>query len=144
MTMTTSFVDETALKTEAHFKHSFTIEVDVETRWPTYIMHHSDIFGSNTIGYWAFGVAHDEALGWLVYEHGGEQSPDDAECARVAGMWIRGESLPERWSRINRFLALRAWEEGVKKWGVDWQDDTDSTREDIVLQLALLGELRYG
>ncbi len=91
--MSTSFVDETALKTEAHFKHSFTIEVDVETRWR---------------------------------------------------MWIRGESLPERWFRINRFVALRAWEEGVKKWGVDWQDHTDSTREDIVLQLALLGELRYG
>ena len=28
--------------------------------------------------------------------------------------------------------------------GVRWTDKTDANREDAILQLALLGELRYG
>jgi hypothetical protein len=143
--MTTA--DSTAKNIEPEpepIKHSFTIEVEVDAWWPDYVAHGNDIFRTNYIGYWAFGVAHDDTLGWLVYEHGDERRPDDEECDRVTDLWKRGEALPERWFRIDKSVAMRAWEEGVKQWGVRWTDKTDANREDAILQLALLGELRYG
>ena len=47
-----------------------------------------------------------------------------------------GEPLPKRWFRLDRAAALRAWEEGVKRWGAAWYEDVDANREDVVVQLA--------
>ena len=58
--------------------------------------------------------------------------------------WVNSEPLPKGWFRLDREAALRAWEEGIKRWGVGWYEHTDSNREDVVIQLALLGEIRYG
>jgi hypothetical protein len=84
-------------------KHTFTITVDVDPQWVSYITQHSDIFGRPYYaGYWACGVAHDLELGWLVYEHGDEGCQDETE----------------NWYRLDRAAALRMWEEGVKRFGV--------------------------
>ena len=127
-------------------KHAMTIFVDVEPGWVDYLTRYTDIFHPHYAGYWLRGVDHHADLGWLCWELVDEESrpgeePNLDEAVRA---WRAGEPLPERWYRLDRLAALHAWEEGVKKWGVDWYDQTDSTREDVVVQLALLGEIRYG
>jgi len=129
-------------------KHTFTITVDVDPRWVDYLTQHSTIFGRpHYAGYWACGAAHDPELGWLVAElDEAERFPGEHEATRVEAIWRAGSDLPPRWYRLDRAAALRMWEEGVKRHGVGWYDapEHDGAREDELLQLALLGEVRYG
>lgn len=129
-------------------KHTFTLTVEVDPRWVDYITQHGDIFGRQYYaGYWAQGVAHGPNLGWLVAEcDENERWPDQHEIDRVGALWLSGSDLPPRWYRLDRAAALRMWEEGVKRCGVGWYDspEHDGAREDELLQLTLLGEVRYG
>ena len=137
--------EATATKRPDPEKHTFTITVEVNSSWVEYLTEYGDIFASDRAGYWLRGVEHESALGWLCWE-------DDEKCRpgkepnRQAALtaWRAGEPLPKRWFRLDRAAALRAWEEGVKRWGVAWYEDVDANREDVVVQLALLGETRYG
>jgi hypothetical protein len=96
-------------------------------------------------GYWARGEAHDDKLGWLISEVNDEgEWPKEQEVYRVESLWRAGLELPPRWHRLDRAAAIRAWEEGVKQWGIHWYENSDGSKEDVVLQLALLGEIRYG
>ena len=125
-------------------KHTFTLTVEIDPNWVEYLTVYPDIFGA-ACGYWLRGVAFDEERGWLVWE-------DDEKCRfgqepnleEALEAWRNGSVLPSHWFRLDRAAALKAWEEGVKKWGVDWYEQTDARREDVVVQLALLGEVRYG
>lgn len=132
----------------APLKHTFTITADVDPEWVNYITRFPDIFGRPYYaGYWAQGVAIDWELGWLVAEiNDQERWPGKTESARVEALWRAGEPLPARWYRLDRTAALRMWEEGVKRLGVGWYDSNehDGSLEDVLLQLALLGEVRYG
>ena len=84
-------------------------------------------------------------LGWLVAEMDeSERYPGKHETERVEALWRAGAPLPARWYRLDLAAAMRMWEEGVKHWGVDWYEQCDGPREDVVLQLSLLGEIRYG
>jgi len=132
----------------APLKHTFQLTVEIDKNWVDYLTQHNDIFGGSYAGYWLRGVEHDDAddgKGWLCWE-------DDEKCRHgeepnremAIYEWKLGNPLPEHWFRLDRAAAIRAWEEGVKRWGVDWYEETDSTREDVVVQLALLGEIRYG
>lgn len=129
-------------------RHTFTITVDIDPRWVDYVTQHNDIFGRTYYaGYWAHGAANDSELGWLVAEcDEQERFPGKTETARVEALWRAGSDLPPRWYRLDRAAALRMWEEGVKRHGVGWYEsnDHDGAREDELLQLALLGEVRYG
>lgn len=125
-------------------KHTFTLTVDVPLTWIKYLTYDATIFQRNYAGYWLCGVAYEENLGWLVYEEADDKAVGEARCEIVKKLWLAGEPLPERWFRLDRAAALRAWEEGVKRWGIDWYEETDAQREDVVVQLALLGEVRYG
>lgn len=126
-------------------KHTMTIEVEILVEdWIDFLTCHSDIFGTNHCGYWARGIESD-ATGWLVWE-------DDEKCrhgrepdrqAAVAA-WRAGEALPEHWYRLDRDAAIKAWCEGVKRGGVKWFDNADANDYDVVIQLALLGEIKYG
>lgn len=126
-------------------KHTFTLTVDVDPNWVEYVTQCNDLFETTRAGYWLRGVEYDAALGWLCWEddekcrHGEEPNLKEALEA-----WQAGKTLPEHWFLLDRTAALRAWEEGVKRWGVDWYEQVDAQREDVVLQLALLGEVRYG
>ena len=133
----------TATKEQQPVEHTFAITCLVDPFWVEYLTRFSDIFGQQYTGYWAHGADRNPQLGWLVFEHN-DKEPDVSERKRVAALWRAGKDLPPRWYRLDRAAALRAWEEGVKRWGVNWYDDVDSTREDVVVQLALLGEVRYG
>ncbi len=126
-------------------KHTFTLTVEVDSFWVQYLTGHTDIFGQQYVGYWLRGVDRHPERGWICWEsddqhrHGDE--PNREEAVRS---WALGQPLPKGWYRLDRAAALRAWEEGVKRWGVDWYENTDAAREDVVIQLSLLGEVRYG
>ena len=134
----------TAIKKQESETHTFLFTVQVDPFWVEYLTQYNDVFNRGSAGYWLRGVERSE-LGWLCWEddeqhrHGDE--PDLEEALRA---WVAGEPLPPHWFRLDRAAALRAWEEGVKRWGVDWYEQVDADREDAVLQLALLGEMRYG
>lgn len=131
-------------ETSVPLKHTFTLTVEIDPNWVEYLTSGNDIFDRNRAGYWLRGVDSDDA-GWLCWEddekcrHGEE--PNLKEALRA---WQAGEPLPPHWFRLDRAATLRAWEEGVKRWGVDWYEEVDGSREDVVVQLALLGEVRYG
>jgi hypothetical protein len=126
-------------------KHTFTLTVDVNDDWIEYTMRYSDIFSSSCAGYWLRGVALGPQ-GWLVWEDDDKcQSGQEPNREIAMKAWeLDANPLPEHWFRLDRAAAIRAWEEGVKRWGVDWYEEADAQREDVVLQLALLGEVRYG
>jgi hypothetical protein len=128
---------------EPPVKVTAAFEVEVEQIWIDYLTKYPDIFGP-ACGYWLRGIEHDEH-GWLAWEddekHFRGREPD-REAAIQA--WKEGRQLPPYWFRIDRDAAIRAWIEGVKRWGKDWYNDVDAEREDVVVQLALLGEIRYG
>lgn len=126
-------------------KHTFTLTVEIDPKWIDYLTQGNDIFASSRAGYWLRGAEHDPELGWLVWEddekcHHGEE-PNRVTAYKA---WKSGEALPEHWFRLDRAAAIRAWEEGVKRWGITWYEDVDGRLEDVVVQLALLGEIRYG
>jgi hypothetical protein len=138
----------TATERPEPLKHTFTITVDVDPRWVDYITQHNDIFGRTYYaGYWARGVDNDPVYGWLVAEcDEDERWPGEDEEERVKALWRAGSDLPPRWYVLDRGAALRMWEEGVKRFGVEWYGGHhhDGACEDVLLQLALLGEVRYG
>lgn len=129
-------------------KHTFSITVEIDPQWVTYVTQHPDIFGRPYYaGYWARGVDHDPDLGWLVWEHDDQFVHDEEPGLAEAHLaWREGRPLPPRWYRLDRAAALRMWEEGVKRFGVGWYDSNehDGGMEDVLLQLTLLGEERYG
>lgn len=109
----------------------------------------NDVFMQGYSGYWARGIDHTIARGWLVYERADDPNPTDAEITVAKRAWRAGETLPPRWHRFDQDLAERAWIEGVKKFGTSWFEDGDGPRYDWVLQKALWGpnepcEVRYG
>ncbi len=108
-----------------------------------YLVHANDFFRLGEGGYWAQGVRVD--AGWLVFEcddHRANQTEiDEAVRAHEAA-----KPLPEGWHLLDRAAAGKAYDEAVKKWGIDWFTDgrTDGGRYDVAVQLALLGEVCFG
>jgi len=135
---------ETVVDRPEPFKHTFSLTVAVDGFWVEYLTRWPDIFGRQYAGTWLRGVERDRT-GWLCWEdderHRRGEEPDREEALRA---WRDNLPLPKGWYRLDRAAALRAWEDGVKRWGVDWYEETDANREDVVVQLALLGEIRYG
>jgi hypothetical protein len=97
-------------------------------------------FGS---GYWAAGVHHQEDVGWLVWEHNDERVRDQDHSAAIRAFAL-GEPLPERYYRLDREAAIRAFLHGVRLFGATWLDGIDGPQTDRVVQCALLGVEKYG
>ena len=116
--------------------------------WVEFVTKGTDIFSTDHCGYWLRGVAHG-TMGWLGWEDD-EEHRFDHEPDRGAALaaWQDSKPLPPGWFRLDEALAQKAWEIGLKKFGEHWYDEGDSTTYlyafDVVLQLALLGEVRYG
>jgi len=129
-----------------------TIETEIDPLWVPYLTQNTDIFGYNYCGYWMMGMERTQDRGWLCFEHDdgaiyrsardvAERHP---EYEAILKAWREGKPLPDKWFRLDKAAAIKAWHEGVKRWGVEWYEGVDSIREDVVVQLALLGEIRYG
>lgn len=125
----------------------------VPGEWIDFLTKYSDIFRTDHSGYWMYGVSIDNGDGctpeggWLAYEHGDDARPTEEEEGMVENAHQDGEPLPERWFLIDKAFAIKAYVEGAKKWGLDWYDerkDNDATTYDWVVQMAALGEARYG
>jgi hypothetical protein len=112
--------------------------------WIEFVTQFNDLFRSDHCGYWLRGVEHGPQ-GWLAWEDD-EQHPFGQEPEREAALtaWRQGSPLPHGWFRLDKELADKAWAIGVQKYGERWYDEGDSTTYDVVIQLALLGEVRYG
>ncbi len=122
-------------------KHIATIEIDVPEEWISLLVSHSDVFRHNFCGYWAFGE--DVEGGWLVLEHDDKRPTDEEiETARMAHE--RGDKLPPKWFVMDRDFAIRAYVEGFKRGGEDWYENGDQSVYDCAIQMAALGEVRYG
>jgi len=143
----------TATKKPTPIRHTLTFEVDVDADFVDYLTQYNDIFMTSRAGYWAFGHAlpkRDATVGaahagWLVFEclRSSSGMPSEKNIARALDCWKTGETLPKGWHLLDRDAAIRAWCEGVKRWGVEWYEEVDVDREDTVVQLSLLGEVRY-
>lgn len=140
-------MDENQIATErpASLKHKFELTVEIDPFWIEYLTQCSDIFSHDRAGYWLRGVEHDKKLGWLCYEEGDEIRPHEDTFDEARKAWVLGNKLPNGWYRLDGRAALKAWEEGVKEWGIRWYGgrDHDANAEDMIVQLALLGENRY-
>jgi len=124
-----------------------TIEVTVDAGWIEFLRF-PDIFQPSYCGYWMYGMEYDPALGWLVHEHYEVETLNRVaqreEYPGIVEAWRTGKELPPKWYRLDRAAAVRAWAEGVKSTGEGWYEDGDARAYDSVIQMALLGEHRYG
>jgi hypothetical protein len=142
----------TATKKPEPIPHTMTIEIEIDPTFIECLVDYSEVFRRDHSGYWAYGM--QVTGGWLLYEREDGPTPTDKECAEVLRtyrVWRNfthpGKpdlALPKKWHLLDRAVAIRAWEEGVKRWGVNWYDNVDGPRKDVVVQLALLGEVKYG
>lgn len=121
------------------------IATNVNPEWIEMCTQHTDLFMQSYCGYWARGLERTNARGWLVFESAGEiPRGEEPNKTRAVREWRTGNKLPQLYHRLDEAAAIRAWKYGVEKWGLGWYDDADATSYDIVIQLALLGEVRYG
>lgn len=126
-------------------KSTVTVQIEsvVDEEWIDFVVGYADVFGRNYCGYWALGVQRDRELGWLVYEQENGEVPSDKKCDAVTKAWKEGKPIPKGWHRLNRDACVKAWAEGVKRWGEKWYDNGDADSYDYAIQMALLGEHRY-
>jgi hypothetical protein len=131
-----------------HIEIEMTIKVKVPKEgWIDYLTKNIDIFMTNYCGYWMRGVRHASEMGWLCWEHGDHRRPHGTEPNYRAAVkaWEANEPLPESWHRLDEAAAIKAYWKGVELWGLSWfEDKGDADTYDVVVQYALLGELRYG
>jgi hypothetical protein len=129
-------------------KVTVTLEVEVNPDWIEFVTHYPDIFMTDHCGYWMYGMEQEDELGWLVHEHDEMHSvreiADHPEYPAIVKAWREGKELPDNWFRLNKETAIKAWAEGVKRYGMDWYETGDAITYDVVLQMAILGEVRYG
>ncbi len=126
--------------------------IAVPADWITAVVHRNWHMSRSGIGHWASGrrpVLSTEATlpptdVWLIYE---SDTLDlmPAQTDEAVRAYRAGSALPPRWHLLDQAAAIRAHVEGVKRWGVEWQSSAYASEMgfDIVLQLALLGEVRY-
>jgi len=132
-------------------KVTITVESNVDPEWLDYVLCWPDIFSTDYIGYWAHGFRPEggkEKGVWLVLELGdSDKHPTENQYKQVEACWKEGRPLPKHWYVLDEAAAIRAWAEGVKKFNdPDWYDraDHDANDYDVIIQRALLGEVRYG
>jgi hypothetical protein len=118
-----------------------------------------DLYASCYCGYWLRGEGVIEDDSWLAADmlevckdQTGKTSnmvvdlsEVDERAEDVARLALAGELLPKGWHVINRTVGEKAYAIGERRWGEDWMATKgDSGTYDIVVQEALLGEVRYG
>lgn len=132
---------------EEFITEKVTLEVQVPVQdWIEYLCSYPDIFGLDYCGYWARGIEMDAELGWLIWEETDKvpfrMEPNRAEAIAA---WEKNLPLPKGYYRLNKEAAVKAWVEGVLRWGRNWFTERgDAPTYDIVIQLALFGEIKYG
>lgn len=113
--------------------------------WTELVTKYVDLFRSDHCGYWLRGMNHDNRRGWLAWEMQDDEDLTDPPLYHEAWVaWVDGKPLPVGYYRLDAAFARRAWRVGVRQRGESWYDEGDAEDYDVVVQLALLGEVRYG
>ncbi len=125
-----------------------TLKIPVPDEFVDYLTSYDDLFRTGHSGYWAYGYGVDDRRtgkpAWLVYEMSADEGvPTDEEAELAETQYQGGAGLPDHWFVLDREAALKVLAEGVKRFGVDFYEDSDATTMDDAIQLALLGEIRY-
>lgn len=119
-----------------------TITLEVPEEWINEMVLNVDVFRTNVCGYWAYGVEHDEDLGWLIWEDLDKPQALGQHDAAIYA-WRKGIDLPACYYRFDRQLAIDAFGWFVRLYG-ESPDNADATALDRAIQHALWGEERYG
>lgn len=120
-------------------KVSFTHEVEIPESWISFCL--GEVFERRYCGYWLFGFEYDAILGWLTYES--DSRPTDDDAAPALRQFQTGKVDLAHWQILNRDVAIKAYIEGVKRFGEAWYEKAYASDYDVVIQLALLGEVKY-
>jgi hypothetical protein len=119
--------------------------------WVKYCTTNNDLFMTSYCGYWLGGLEFDNAIGWLCYvsmEIDGEPSVREVDklprYSDIVQAWENNKDLPNGFYRLDKAAAIRAFKAGIEHSGVNWYENADSREYDYVIQMALLGEIRYG
>ena len=87
----------------------------------------------------------DPKLGWLACERSvTKEMTDSSRLVVIKDLWYTNQLLPSGCFAIDKEVAARIYEEGIRLCGCDWEDNADNEVYDRVVQMALLGEIRYG
>ena len=114
---------------------------DEKEIWVQYIISFPDIFMTSYCGYWMRQIAFKDGLGHLAREDEGESKSSDKKAAKE---FHKNGSAIEGYFLIDRELAEKAWDIGIRRWGEDWHENADSESYDIVMQEALFSDIIYG
>ena len=120
------------------------LSLEIEKKdWIELVTKYNDLFRTDHCGYWLRGVERN-ADGWLVWEddeqHDYDQEPNKAEAITA---FTSGDSLPDGWFRFDTKFAQFSWAMGVREYGRRWYEEGDAETYDVVIQLALFGNVRY-
>ena len=117
--------------------------LDGQQQWADMVLKSNELFQTDYCGYWLRGVQHN-AAGWLVWEddeqHAYGQEPNRSAAEKA---WLAGAKLPQGWYKLDAGFVQQAWLIGVRLAGEWWFEEGDSIVYDTVMQLTLLGEVRY-
>lgn len=121
------------------------LQVIVPGEWIDFLTQYNDMFRTDHSGYWMY-AAEETAEGWLAFEMFQDKRPTPYAVKRALDALVDKRELPARFFTIDRAFAVKAYLEGVKRWGVEWyhKHNADAADYDIVVQMAALGEVRYG
>jgi len=114
----------------------------------------ADLYQRCHCGYFLARIEQSEdlrsALAWEDEEDSSNPGADAEEDemaphADAIAAFHAGNPLPKNYHLINEDFMVRAFVEGVKKFGADWYDpsQTDANTYDTVIQMALFGEQKY-
>ncbi len=133
------------------------ISIDMPSGWLEFCSNVDVISYNSYCGYWAeywidISENNSPSIKWLIYYNPNNNdsiypltkvdSYQQAYKAASAG----SRKMPEHWYLFDEEIAIKAYLEGVKKWGMDWYNDpnTDGRNYDTAIQLALFGKLVFG
>ncbi len=122
-------------------KEAYDSFVDFLTQWP-------DIFSTDYVGYWVRGYRTRDKAGtkvWLMHEFeecDQEASPEEVKFA--IDQYKGGGGMPPNWYVLDANTAHKVVAAGVSRYGGNFCDNYDAESLDVAMQMAFLGEIRYG
>ena len=115
-----------------------------------------DVYCTSYCGYWLRGEGRIDSGRWLAVDmievcespsNGGEildLSKVDERSKEVVQLYLNAMEVPEGWYALDQEIGEKAYAIGERRWGERWYPDKgDSNTYDVVLQEALLGEVKY-
>lgn len=134
---------------------TFALEVVVPKeridKFTDFCMNYGDLLSLYYIGGWAKELARSKKRGVLIVDYhevgnldDDEEEEDKIKAATIA--WRLGRKLPEHFYAITPDVCMKAFMEGIKWGGIEWEDNDlcDGYTYDDGFQRALFGENRYG